>query len=80
MIVLAFVAVMSVQIVKVYQKDQEYISRQEELVQQLEDESERAEDLKEYEAYTKSQQYVEDTAKSKLGLAYDNEIIFKEQD
>ena len=80
MIVLAFVAVMSVQIVKVYQKDQEYISRQEELVQQLEDESERAEDLKEYEAYTKSQQYVEDTAKSKLGLAYDNEIIFKDQD
>lgn len=80
MIVLAFVAVMSVQIVRVYQKDQEYISRQEELVQQLEDESERAEDLKEYEAYTKSQQYVEDTAKSKLGLAYDNEIIFKEQD
>ena len=80
MIVLAFVAVMSVQIVKVYQKDQEYISRQEELVQQLEDESERAEDLKEYEAYTKSQQYVEDTVKSKLGLAYDNEIIFKEQD
>ncbi len=80
MIVLAFVAVMSVQIVRVYQKDQEYISRQEELVQQLKDESERAGDLKEYEAYTKSQQYVEDTAKSKLGLAYDNEIIFKEQD
>ena len=42
MIVIAFVAVMSVQIIRVYQK------------------------------------YVEDTAKSKLGLAYDNEIIFKE--
>lgn len=80
MVVFAFVAVMSVQIVRVYQKDQEYISRQDELVQQLEDESERAEDLKEYEEYTKSQQFVEDTAKSKLGLAYDNEIIFKEQD
>ena len=37
----------------------------------------KGEQLSSYETYTKSQQYVEDTAKSKLGLAYDNEIIFK---
>ncbi len=29
--------------------------------------------------HTQSQEYVEDIAKSKLGLAYDNEIIFKEE-
>lgn len=79
MIVFAFVAVMSVQIVKVYHKDQTYLGRQAELEQQLKDETARRDELDAYESYTKSQEYVEDTAKSKLGLAYDNEIIFKEQ-
>ena len=35
--------------------------------------------LKDYEEYTKSQDYVEDIAKSKLGLLHDNEIVFKEK-
>ena len=48
------------------------------LQKQLEEETARGAQLSSYETYTKSQQYVEDTAKSKLGLAYDNEIIFKE--
>ena len=65
MIVIAFVAVMSVQ-------------QEASLQKQLEEETARGEQLSSYETYTKSQQYVEDTAKSKLGLAYDNEIIFKE--
>lgn len=78
MIVVVFVAVMSIQIVKTYEKDQEYIAQQAELEKQLADEQERQAELLEYENYTKSQEYVEDIAKSKLGLAYDNEIIFKE--
>ena len=45
----------------------------------LEDETARQEDLQNYQSYTQSQEYVEDIAKSKLGLAYDNEIIFKEE-
>lgn len=78
MIVVVFVAVMSIQIVKTYEKDQKYIAQQAELEEQLKEEQERQADLLEYENYTKSQEYVEDIAKSKLGLAYDNEIIFKE--
>ncbi|MBO5522550.1 MAG: septum formation initiator family protein [Roseburia sp.] len=77
-IVVAFVAVMSLQITQIYQKDKTYQEKQAALEQQLEEEQKRAEELEDYEAYTKSQQYVEDTAKSKLGLAYDDEIIFKE--
>lgn len=80
MIVIAFVTVMSVQIVKIYQKDQEYMEKQAQLEAELSDEEERKAELTEYEAYTKSQQYVEDVAKSKLGMAYENEIIFKEED
>ena len=66
MIVIAFVAVMSVQIIRVYQKDQEYMQQEASLQKQLEEETARGEQLSSYETYTKSQQYVEDTAKSKL--------------
>lgn len=79
MIVLVFVAVMSVQIWNTHQKDLAYQEREVQLNHQLKEEELRAEELENYEAYTKSQQYIEDTAKSKLGLAYENEIIFKEQ-
>lgn len=78
MILIAFVAVMSIQIFRVYQKDKEYAEREAELEVLLEEETERQQKLEEYEAYTQSNEYIEDTAKSKLGLAYDNEIIFKE--
>ncbi len=80
MILIAFVAVMSIQIVRIYQKDQEYAKQQEELELQLEEETARQQELEDYEAYTQSNEYIEDVAKSKLGLAYDNEIIFKEED
>ena len=45
----------------------------------IRDETARQEELQNYQSYTQSQEYVEDIAKSKLGLAYDNEIIFKEE-
>lgn len=79
MILVVFAAAMSVQIVKAYQKDQEYARKQEQLEVQLQDETARQEELQNYQSYTQSQEYVEDIAKSKLGLAYDNEIIFKEE-
>ena len=79
MIVLVFVAAMSVQMVHVYQKNQEYIARQQELEEQLLEQQERQQELSEMENYTKTQEYIEDVARAKLGLAYDNEIIFKEQ-
>ena len=79
MILVVFAAAMSVQIVKAYQKDQEYARKQEQLKVQLQDETARQEELQNYQSYTQSQEYVEDIAKSKLGLAYDNEIIFKEE-
>lgn len=80
MILLVFVVVMSIQIVKLYEKNQEYVRKQAELELQLEEETARQDELEAYENYTKSSEYVEDIAKSKLGLAYDNEIIFKETD
>ena len=37
------------------------------------------EQLKQKEDYVGSKEYIEDEAKAKLGMAYDNEIIFKEK-
>ena len=77
-ILIVFVVVMTVQINKVYQKDQEKIAEEQELRQQLEDELLRQEELEEYEEYIKSSEYIEDIAESKLGLLYENQIIFRE--
>ncbi|MGN0342412.1 MAG: septum formation initiator family protein [Roseburia sp.] len=76
--VVMLLAVMSSQIVKLYAKEQEYSQREEALREQLEAETEREVKLQEYEEYTKTDEFVEDVAKSKLGLVYDNEIVFKE--
>ena len=80
LIVIAFLVVMSVQIVHLKQKDKAYAERQNELQKQYDAETERQTELDEYEQYTKTTKYIEDIAKSKLGLAYDNEIIFKESE
>ena len=51
-----------------------------ELQQEKQDETQRSSELDDLEEYMKSSQYIEDVAKSKLGLTYKNEIIFKEKE
>ncbi len=79
LIVLALIGVMSVQIVNLYQKDQQLIAQEKLLQKQMETELSRQQEIEEYEAYTKTQEYVEEIAKSKLGFVYKDEIIFKEK-
>lgn len=78
MILIVFMTVMSVQIYKVYQKDQEKIALEQTLREQLLYEQDRQEELKEYQEYIESDDYVEDQAAGKLGLLYENQIIFRE--
>lgn len=35
-------------------------------------------EIADYEEYKKSEQYIEDTAREKLGLIYDDEVIFQQ--
>lgn len=79
-IVIAFLSVMTVQIGRLKEKDAAYALKEKELQQQYEQETERAVEINELAAYMKTNEYIEDVAKSKLGLAYENEIIFKEQE
>ena len=78
-IVILLLAVMSVQSIRLYDKNQDYDLKEADLNEQLEQETERRDQIADYEEYIGSQEYVEDTAKSKLGLVYDNEIVFKEK-
>ncbi len=77
--VLVLTLILSVQIVRLYHKDQTYRAQQEELEAQLEEEEERAAELEEEEAYVGTDEYVEDVARSRLGMVYEDEILFKEE-
>ena len=79
-IVIAFLMVITIQIGRLKEKDATYAAQEKELQQQYEEEQARAEKIDETAAYMKSNEYIEDVAKSKLGLAYENEIIFKERE
>ncbi len=50
------------------------------LKEQIEYEEQRSEDIADFERYTQTRKYIEDTAKEKLGLVYPGEIIFKNTD
>ena len=73
------IGVMSVQIVNLYKKDQQLIEQENILKEQKKEELARQKEIEDFEAYTQTQEFIEDTAKSKLGLVYRDEIIFKEK-
>ena len=76
-IVLVFLGVMTVQIYKLKQQDEIYAEKEEELMDQIAQEEDRATELEEMNLYTKSIEYIKDMA-NRLGLIFGNEIIFKE--
>lgn len=49
------------------------------LERQIEKENQRTADISELQEYMQSDEYLEKTAKEKLGLVKENEIIFKEE-
>ena len=73
------IGILSVQIVQLNRKNESYKEQEAQLQEQKESEESRTSRLKEKQEYVNSKEYVEDTAKSKLGMAYDDEIIFKEE-
>ncbi len=70
--------VMSVQLINLYRTDVAYAKKEQKLQDDLSAQMDRQEELKNYEAYTQTQEYMEGVAKSKLGMVHKNEIIFRE--
>lgn len=77
-IVLVLLIVVSIKILGMYQENQELRARETEVMTELEAEQERQEEIQEYGKYVNTFEYIEQLAKSKLGLLYPNEIVFKE--
>lgn len=78
--IIMIVAVVGVNSISLRQKQEKYAAREQELLEQIAEEEARTEELKEFETYTKTKKYAEEVAKDKLGLVYENQIIFQEND
>ncbi len=77
LVVFSLGVVVNVKSASMKKRDQEYQER-EMLLQRLYDqEVSRAEELKEYEVYVQTKQYIEEVAKQKLGLVKLDEILLK---
>ncbi len=79
-VVLILVTVVSIKSIGLLQKAREYQAKEAALTEQIEYEMQRSEEIEEFERYTQTRKYIEDTAKEKLGLVYPGEIIFKNTD
>ena len=64
--------------VELQQKIAGYDTQIASLSAQIDAETARAEEIEEYRKYTQTKAYVEEVAKDKLGLVYEGEILFKE--
>ena len=62
------------------QKKKEHLLKEEELTTLIKKEEERELELNNLEAYVQTKKYVEDIARGKLGLVYEDEIIFETED
>lgn len=85
--ILLVTAVIAIVVVVIFFKSLElrtvlsrYQQREQELEYLITQEERRSEEIREFEKYTKTKKYIEEVAKDKLGLVYEGEIIFKDED
>lgn len=78
-VVIMMLIVVTVKSMELREKRTAYLAREEALMQEIEAEQARTEEIEEYEKYTQTKKYVEEIAKNKLGLVYEGEIIFKDE-
>lgn len=73
------VLVLSVQMVRLYQKNEALVQTEQTKQNELSEQEDKQKELEEQEQYIQSDEYKEKVAKDKLGLVYDNETIFREK-
>ncbi|MCR5784130.1 MAG: septum formation initiator family protein [Eubacterium sp.] len=79
-IVSILLVVLSVRCMQLYAKDNEYAQKEAELKAQYESEVDRSEEIEEYEEYSKTDDYIIEMAREKLGLVFEDEKIFRQED
>lgn len=78
-VIVMMLVVVMVKSIELKQKLADYQVKEQQLTEQIAEEEQRSEEIEEYEKYTQTKQYIEEVAKDKLGLVYDGEIIFKDE-
>lgn len=54
-----------------------YREKEKALTEQIDQEQKRSEEIEEFKKYTKTKKYIEEIAREKLGLVYEDEIIIQ---
>ena len=57
-----------------------YKEKEQLLTEQIEQEKLRKEEIEEFKKYTETKKYIEETAREKLGLVYEYEIIIQTEE
>ena len=76
-VVICMALVVNVKVASLKEKAAAYQAREEALSQQVAKEEDRAADLEQYRIYVQTKEYIEKTAKEKLGLVNPDEILLK---
>lgn len=79
-VVLLLFAVLSYNRVGLAHELDENIKTEARLDEQIQEQKERAQDIKERITYVQSREYIEEIARKKLGLVYKDEIIFEKKE
>lgn len=75
-----FLSTLIVQGIQLKASCEDLRQQQSQLLDKKEELTEEQQEIKERTKYMKTDQYIEDVAREKFGLVYDNEIIFKAAD
>ena len=57
-----------------------YKEKEQLLTEQIKQEKMRQEEIEEFKKYTETKKYIEETAREKLGLVYEDEIIIQTEE
>ncbi len=79
MVVIMLLIVVAYSSVELMEKKEAYRLKELALEEQIEDEQKRAREIEEFEKYTHTKKYIEEIARDKLGLVYEGEILFKDE-
>lgn len=76
-VIVLLTAVVTVSSMTLKAKEEAYEAQEVELRQQIEEEKKRAQEIDKLETYVGTDAYVEEMAREKLGMVYEDETIFK---
>ena len=79
-VVLILACVLSVQTSRLQAVSEGYQRQEQQLQQELEEESKRTEELEEYQVYVQTRDYIEPVAREQLGLVNPDETVVKPEE